>query len=485
MKTDEPNQWNRPALVAATFGLAMAVTGCARTAEPDERLIRDLSARLERDRQHGPGIDPATSPATAEADLEVPQGAGPAQYVTLALARNPRLSAAQARVRRLAARVPQETSLEDPMVMVTPLGAMAQTAAGEVGLMLGASQMLPLPQKLAARGEVARRETAAALVEVTALRQEIAAQARRAFWMYWLADQQIETVGQSRDLLATLQESAEAALRAGRATQGDLLRVSTELANLENELIDLEQDRRVAAAALNRLLDRHGDAPLPDPPQMTPQTVDGALVGGLEALLSESAAQNPRLAATVQEIGASRAQVRLARLGWWPDLTISANYNVVRAEGLAMNPTGEDQWSVGFELNVPLWQGRRRAAVREANAAVHEGLARYRSEQNEVAYAVQAALAEVDARRRLVTLFGETVLPQARQTVETVAAGYRAGNSGFLDYIEAWRRLLEFELAQRQAVADLGQAAAELEMALGREPLRSATTTTHPENGGM
>src|SRR5690606_26416094 len=125
----------------------------------------------------------------------------------------------------------------------------------------------------------------------------------------------------------------------------------------------------------------------------------------LEASLAEAATRNPELAAMQQEIGAARAQVRSARLDDWPDLGITAGYTAVGEE---MGMMGEDEWSLGLEVNLPVWRGRRRAAVREANAAVQARLAELRSEQNDVAYRAQVAAAQVDARRRLVELFEQT-----------------------------------------------------------------------------
>ena len=439
--------------------LTVGLAGCA--SEPDGDLLARLTREVRADRAElvRPGV-PATLP------VELPEAAGPDDYARLATAADPRVAAADARARRLAARVPQVRSLDDPMLTVTPLGDMAETAAGQVDVMAGLSQRLQLPGKYDARGDAAEREAAAAVAGLEQVRLMVAAEARSAFWRYWLADRAIETTQRSRDLLADLREAATAQLRAGRAGQADVLRAATELSALDNELVDLRLDREVAAAALNRLLDRPPDAPLPEPPAgATPDAADA----GLSSLLAEAQARNPRLDARAAEVDAARQRLRLARLDYFPDLTIVANYGAVGEDGLAVMANGDDQWSLGFGVNLPIFTGKRRAAVREQTAAVQEGLARLAGEQNDLAFEVREAAAEVEAQRRLVRLFEETILPQARQTVEATAAAYRAGDADFLSYVDAWRRLLDFELSQRRATSDLGRAAADLRRALGQD----------------
>jgi outer membrane protein TolC len=360
------------------------------------------------------------------------------------------------------------------MLQVMPIGDMAETAAGQVQATIGISQKLPIPQKLNAAAEAARGETRAALAELEQTKLEVAAEARRAFWRYWLADRALIVTRQNADLLADLQAAATAQLRAGRAGQADVLRAATELAALENRIIDLELDKQVAAAALNRLLDRPVDAELPEPPDVRPQVP--AVVAG----------SNPRLAARLAEIDAARQRLRLARLDDIPDLIVMANYGFVEDDGLAVMANGDDQWSIGFGINLPVWRDKQRAQVRERLADVLRQQDELAATTNDIEFEIREAVAEVEAQQRLVELFDDEIIPQARQTVDATAAAYRAGNADFLDYVDAWRRLLDFELAQRQATSALGRAAADLREAIGvaepaLQPTTQTTTQTKPE----
>ncbi len=403
-------------------------------------------------------------PTSRPADSVVPEGAGPDDYARLALERNPELLAASYKVRRLAERVPQVTSLDDPMLTVTPLGEMAETAAGQVGTMTNLSQRLPLPQKLNARGNIARADVAVAEKDLEAARLRVEADARKAYWAYYFAVQSIDVTQQSRALLDSFRQIALSKFRTGTATQADVLRASTELSNVDNDLLTFAQQRDTARAMLNSLIDRAVDAPLPAPFFAKPQ----AAAESVDALLAEAGARNPQLRQVLDQIQQSRERLRLARLNYVPDLTINAGYNFVDSTGLAVRANGKDQYYVGFGINLPIWYGRLRAAEREAFRGVQEGAANLTAAQNRVAFQVRDAFATVDTQRRLVELFRDQIVPQAEHTVEASAAGYRAGTVDFLNYIDAWRRLLSFRLAQQRAVAELGKAAAELRRVVGR-----------------
>ena len=411
---------------------------------------------------HSPDALPTTRPSDVDRDA-VPAGATADDYVALALSRNPRLLAASYRIQRLEARVPQVTSLDDPMLTVTPIGEMAETAAGQVGTMTGLSQRFPLPQKLNARGDVARADVDVARAGLEQTRLQVVADTRQAYWGLYYAVRAIEQTRQSRELLDGLRQVTLAKLRAGTATQVDALRASTELGNLDNELLTLAQQRDTAAARLNSLIDRPVTAALPEPPPVEPAATDVRL----DRLLAEAARGNPQIQQGFGRIRQGRSRLRLARLNYVPDLTVNLAYNVVDEDGLAVRADGKDQYWVGFGVNLPIWQGRLRAAEREAFAGIQENVADLTAAQDRLAFGVSEACAAVDTQRRLVALFRDTILPQARQTVDASAAGYQGGTVDFLAYVEAWRRLLEYRLMEQRAVSQLGRQLAELERLVG------------------
>ncbi|MCG3178221.1 MAG: hypothetical protein BIFFINMI_00546 [Phycisphaerae bacterium] len=419
----------------------------------------------------------ASQPAPASPEAPTAPLDGADDYVREALKYNPGIRAAEHKVSRLLERVPQARSLDDPMLMVAPIGEMAQTAAGQVGTMTSLSQKLVLPGKLDARGQVAYQEAAMAVQELAAMRLAVTADTRRAYWAYYFAVRAIEVTNQSRALLSQFRQIAEAKYKAGTASQQDVLRASVELSNLDNELITLRQRQTTAVAMLNSLLDQPVTASLPEPKAVSLNSISLSL----DQLLADAAEANPALQRLREKIEGDRQRLRLARLQRVPDLTLSLNYNFVDDAGLAkMTRNGDDQWWIGFSVNVPIWFEKLAAAEREARQGIFESASDLSNEQNRISFRVQDAWVKMDTQQRLVVLFRNVIIPQARQTVEVSDTGYRAGRIDFLTLVDNWRKLLNFQLLYEQSLSTLEQNFAELQQAVGRDLHRGPGPATPP-----
>lgn len=387
------------------------------------------------------------------------------EYVSLALSRNPAIRSAEAKVRRLLERAPQARSLEDPMLMVAPVGEMADTAAGQVGVMTSLSQRIPLTSKLDARGRVAELEAAQAEAELQQVKLQVAADTRRTYWTFFFVSRAIQTTEQSRELLAQLRDVADAQFRAGQRNQQDVLRAAAELGNLDTELTVLRQRRDTAAAMLRQLI----DAP-PSQPIGEPQPTEGdEVVVKRDALLAHASQTNPSLRRISERMAQFEEQQRFAKLNRWPDLTVSLSYNLVDDEGLSPVANGDDQWWVGFGINLPIWAEKYDAAEREAVFGRLEAASELAAERNRVSFRVEDALLRLESQREVLRLLREQVIPDASAAVEAAASTYRTGSGDFLVLVDNWRKLLSYQVMEHQVVANVEQALADLQQAVGTD----------------
>ncbi len=408
-------------------------------------------------------------------DLE--PGAGVEAYVKLVLERNPSIRAAIRRTEEVAQRVPQVTSLDDPMFRISPIGEMAQTAAGEVEVMTGASQKLPFPGKLRTKGKIVQRQIAMAQADVQTIRLRVVADTRRAYWNYHYATRALEVTVRNRSLMKQFYQIAQVKYKAASASQPDVLRASTELSNIDNELITWEQRKETAIAMLNQLMDQPVTQSLPDPPKAKLNKLSLEL----DSLLHMASVTNPALKKIHEQIEKARSERHLADLDRWPDLTVGVNYNAVSSDGLAPMSTGQDQWWITLGINVPLWQQKRTADRKEAIASMRRHVARLTAEHNRVAFRVQDAFLKVDTQQRLVILFRDVIIPQAKQTVQASRSAYRAGATTFLTLVDNWRKQLDFELLYHRNLAQFEQNFAELQQFVGTDLNRTMKENRHDD----
>ncbi|HNY27837.1 MAG TPA: TolC family protein, partial [Candidatus Sumerlaeota bacterium] len=127
---------------------------------------------------------------------------------------------------------------------------------------------------------------------------------------------------------------------------------------------------------------------------------------------------------------------------------------------------------------LPIWEYRNRALIREKQATEEAMKQAAMEETNQVRRGVAQAYFQVALSRRLVDLYGHTLLPQAESVMRQAEIDFRAGIVPFTSVLETTLAWHNFLLAHSRAQADLGQAIGRLEQALG------TTAEPRPEDAG-
>ncbi len=385
--------------------------------------------------------------------------------VDLVLVRQPRLVAAKAAADRERAKASGAGYFPDPMLQVSPLGNMAQTAAGEVMLMASLSQRIPFPGKLdaATQAAVAGRGMADAVAEATAA--TVTADVRRAWWRRWEALRSQSVLDEQRAIIRHLQQVMEAKVGAGRGDQADLLRLDVELGSIAIQASALHAMATAAESRICSLMLYPSTTVLPPPPVELPPSITSA--GELTAWQSLAAERSP----AIHQAQALRAQadagVRQARLDRYPDLTVGLTYNQVADSGLAPSANGQDQWWLTFGINLPIWAGRLDAASNAAAADRRRASAQEQDASTTVSDRITAVWAASTAAHEQLRLLDADILPAARQALSVIEGRYAASAASYQDLIEAWRRLLIQDLARVRTVAICGSTDADLLEACG------------------
>ncbi len=168
---------------------------------------------------------------------------------------------------------------------------------------------------------------------------------------------------------------------------------------------------------------------------------------------------------------ATRWGVEVACLKRKPDFSINANYFVMDDNRPATNVVnvGEDAWSIGASMTIPLWERKNDARDEEARRkhfAAHAVTV-------DVRHKYDSLLLEFSEKARssqeTADLYEVTILPQARQTLEADLQAYTQGTVEFDRVIQDFRSLLTLELGYHKAVGEIGIANALIQQAVGRD----------------
>lgn len=378
-----------------------------------------------------------------------------------ALVRNPEIAAARKQWEAASQRIAQARTLDDPTLSVQWWNAPESFNLGRSeNTIVGLSQKLPFPGKLALKEDVAGRSADISEQAVRAKERDLIARLKQTYYDLFLAYKAIQIHHEQIDLLKQFVEIATAKFRAGKGSQVDVLKAQVELSILHQQLPVLDQRRDTAQGKLNQLLDRDPRFPLA-PPQ---EPHEGRFDQDLEDLYRAATAARPELKAADLAVQRNEQSHALARREYFPDI----NLGVQRFQNFQA-PNG---FGAVVSINLPFafWtKSKYDAAVQEAAAAVAAARADLRTVENLTRFQIRDLLAKVRASWEVAVLYRTTVLPQAEQGVAAARAGYRTGKTGFLDLIEADRAWRGFQLEYYRALVEREHRLAELEQVIGAD----------------
>lgn len=375
---------------------------------------------------------------------------------------NPDLTTRRLEAEAARERIEPAAALPDPKFQLelmdftnTMSGGDPSLLPGEVGTRYRLIQPLPFWGKRGLRGEVAEALAGQSerMVDSTAL--EVEARIKTAFARYYQAAGQARILDETLSLVEALGRLAETRYSVGLVPQQDVVRAHSEITSLKVELVEAERRRRDAAAKLNTQLPRVADAPLATPEQLP--AVPARLQ--LASLFEQAKSSSPELARERLGIVAANKGRKLVYLNRYPDFAVGLTNNRPR--------NGEDSWDLMVELNIPLQQSSRRAQEREAERRLEAAMSRLAAAEARLNGRLGETLAAFVANRDKARLLADTLLPQARATLEAAQAGYESGRVNFNTLIEAERQILRTRLALLDTETDTAVRVAELEQLVG------------------
>lgn len=383
---------------------------------------------------------------------------------------NPGLAAINARAEALAALPDQLGTLPDPQLsfklLNLPVDGFSFSQEGMTQTQIGLNQMLPFPGKLRLRQEAAEAMAHAAGFGVDELRLKLVRDVKMVWWNLFFLDRALEVVKNNLTLMRQFIEVAESKYSVGKGLQQDVLLAQLELSKLFDHQVDLEGNRRNESIRLNTLLDRPATTLLILPNDVAE---DFPMLHDEVQLVAQAVTARPLLAAGESRLTAARLRVELAEKNYYPDFSLGVAYGLRQGD----NPNGsarDDLASLMLGMTLPVYTGTRQdRAVDQRNAERMGQRYALADDRNRVEAAIGSALSDYRRDREKSELFKTGIIPQAKQTVASMLAGYQVSKVDFLNVMRAQITLYNYETQYWNAFSKARQAVARLVAAVGEE----------------
>jgi outer membrane protein TolC len=418
--------------------------------------------------------------------------------VALALAANPSIRAASATADAARHRVVVAGTAPDPVLMAglqsLPLGRQSVTSSMTAPApggpdpmtmrMVGVSQTIPSPGKLALRRRIAERDARSAAVAVERARRDVVRDVKVAYYELAFLEQGLAIVARNRDMLATVVRLTDVRYGLGTASQPDVLQARLEASRLAETASSLAEQRRAALARLDAAIGRASDIPVNAP--AIPARIARAAVAGapndvrfvsnalgaraagsplppLAELQEAAVAGDPSIREHEAMIAAQAARVELAGKERLPDVDVAVQYGQ-RGGGLP------DMVSASVSVPLPIVHRRKREeSVLEATAQLRALHAEHDAAVNDLHSKVAQLVSELERERTQLALYTKATLPQSRATLEATAARFQVGTAELIAVLDVQSTLFSTETDYFRALTDFARNLAELERLTGTE----------------
>jgi outer membrane protein TolC len=407
----------------------------------------------------------AADGTSVQADAAWP-GASVESLLDLARQNNPELATMRHEADAAQERVAQADALPDPRFKlelqdVTRMGAQNPTLwPSDVGsTRYTFTQELPWFGTRALQRAQAQYTVQSAQTSAQGVWVDLASRIKLAYAQLYFLRRNQRLSQEILGLMQSLEQIAQVRYASGLAPQQDAIRAQTEQTAMRSELIAMQSELRQARVRLNGWLARPSQAELAEPQSL--RALPQAEQLNSEALEQRVRARNPQLAADEARVGAADAAQALTMKGRYPTLTL----------GVAPTQFQNDfkTWDLMLELNIPLWQGTRRAQERESVAMAEAARTRRDTTRNQLLSDLNENLEALQSAQQTESLVAGSLLPQAELTLQAALVGYEAGKVDFATVLDAERQIRQAKQTRIKAQAEGQARLAQIERLLGED----------------
>lgn len=314
---------------------------------------------------------------------------------------------------------------------------------------IGVMQEITRSDKRAFRAERYQREADKELAEKDKTIADVERETAIAWLGRYYAEGMASVIASQRDQAQREREAADAAYRAGRGSQADVLSARAAVAQFDDRVDDAARRVLSAKFTLARWIGDAAHQPLSGQPAIDTIRLD-------PASLHTQLAHHPEIAVLNKQADVAATEVKLAEANRKADWTVEVGY-AQRGPGYSN--------MISFGVSVPLQWDQKNRQDRElaAKLAIAD---QARAERDEMLRAhtaeTRVMVAEWQTNRERLARYSRELIPLAQERSEATLAAYRGGKATLAEVLAARRGELDVRLSGLQLEADTARLWAQL-----------------------
>lgn len=357
-----------------------------------------------------------------------------------ALKNSPEIQASLSKIEAARYRVPQATSLPDPMFSFgyQNEGFDRYSYGEEQGSqwMFSASQQFLFPGKRSLKGEMVQRDVESMEAMHELLKLRTVSRVKELYYDLFLAYKNIDLIKEKRNLFLRIEDLTLARYAAGRAIQQEVFMAQTEKYMLLEKEEMFKQKIQSLEAMLRAAIGRENGPPLEIPvePMQQPFHLDA------DEAVKTALDNSPEIKSRNKIIEAANTRLRMAQKEYYPDFSINASY---------FNRSGDfkDMWSATATINIPLFfKTKQEPAVHEAKASYSQAKQELDAVKLMILAAIQDNFSMLRSSERLMDLYTKGLIPKNTQDVDLALTEYTNGRTDLIVVISRLKTLLDYEI---------------------------------------
>jgi outer membrane protein, heavy metal efflux system len=383
------------------------------------------------------------------------------QLLAEAGANNPQISVADHGARAARQMAPQMTTLPDPkftyqqLSVGSPKPFAGYTNSDFAYIGIGASQELPYPGKLRARGDVAERDADTKQAEVEVTKTSIADAVKADYLQLAYLQQTLGILRQNESVLDQLIQDATAHYQVGQGIQQDVLQAQVNRTKIVKEITMHHQLMGQTQAHLKGLLSR--DQGSPD--VVTEELIDTPFQRTADELLAMIRQNNPLIQVDASSIRKQDAQLASAKREGKPDFEVGYIYQNTDRKY-------RDYYTFTFDVRFPR-KTRVNAEIAEATERRSESQQTLNSHLQQQLAEVQEGYVKATSDEELLKEYREGLVPQSDAAYRATLSAYASNREPFIHVLSYFTDLLSLKLEYAQTLVDHEAALAHLESLTG------------------